>query len=150
MPDLKSISVVSPITQDDFIRYYKFRWQQLRQPLNLAMGSERDGYESISFHCMAIDLDEQIIGVGRISPEANKQMRIRYMAVLDKHRTRGVGSMILKSLLKHAKYQNATRCWLNARSHVVPFYEKNGFKVVKPAETDLEIPHMLMEIYLKP
>jgi|TARA_B110000238_G_C16110769_1_gene432585 hypothetical protein len=53
--------LTSPKSENDFELYYRFRWQQLRQPLNLAEGSERD-----SFHCMALDNDNSIIGIGSI------------------------------------------------------------------------------------
>ena len=152
---LKDVSFISPATESEFKDYYKFRWQQLRQPLDLPIGSERDEFEDASFHCAAIAAPEGIIGIGRISPEPHpscpdKQMRIRYMAVADDYRSRGIGSMIVEKLLLHAQANNVTRCWLNARSDAVPFYEKNGFKVVKSIETDLAIAHFEMEIYLKP
>jgi len=150
LPDLKNISLTSPSTAAEFERYYQFRWQQLRKPLNLPKGSEQDEYESISFHCIAVDSSQEIIAVGRITPESDNQMRIRYMAVADQYQHQGLGSMILRALLRYAQQQNISMCWLNARVEAVSFYEKNGFSVVGCSETDLAIPHKRMEIYLKP
>lgn len=155
MLKLKNIVLTSPVTEDEYKYYYHFRWQQLRQPLDLPLGSEQDKYESVSFHCMARIANNEIVGVGRISPESNRhipqnQMRIRFMAVIDHYRSLGIGSRILQNLLSHADANNISRCWLNARSDAVTFYEKNGFEVVKSIETDLTIPHFEMEIYLKP
>ena len=150
LPDLKNISLTSPNTSIEFERYYQFRWQQLRKPLKLPIGSEQDEYESVSFHCVALDSKQEIIAVGRISPESDNQMRIRYMAVADQYQQQGIGSMILRALLKYAQQQNISMCWLNARLEAVPFYEKNGFIVVGGSETELAIPHKRMEIYLKP
>lgn len=150
LPDLKNISLTSPNTPVEFERYYQFRWQQLRKPLNLPIGSEQDEYESVSFHSVAIDSSQQIIAVGRITPESGNQMRIRYMAVAAQFQHRGIGTMILQALLRYAQQQNIYMCWLNARLEAVPFYEKNGFTVVGDSETDLTIPHKRMEIYLKP
>ena len=143
------------MTEAEFQDYYQFRWQQLRQPLNLPIGSEKDEFESVSFHCTAMKPAEGIIGIGRISPESNQscldeQMRIRYMAVANECRLKGIGSIIIERLLLYAERNQVTRCWLNARAEAVPFYEKNGFAVVKSVETDLAIAHFEMEIYLKP
>ena len=143
---MENIALFSPNTIAEFEHYYQFRWQQLRQPINLPIGSEKDECESTSFHLMAMNERQNIIGVGRISPEDEGVMRIRYMAVASGYRQRGVGSTIVRSLLNYARQHGANRCWLNARADAVEFYKRNGFEVIKAIETDLPIPHFQMEI----
>ena len=77
-----NFTLASPKSADDFERFYLFRWQQLRQPLNLPLGSERDSLDTQSFHCMALYKQNSIIGVGTIQPTDSVAMRIRYMAVI--------------------------------------------------------------------
>jgi predicted GNAT family N-acyltransferase len=146
---LNDIFIKSPVTELELEEYYRFRWAMLRQPLGLALGSEKDALECDAFHCMAVNSSHRILGVGRINNESKQIMRIRYMAVSENYRGQGVGSMILDALLLHAKQKNIYKCWLNARTGAVAFYEKNAFKVVKEIETDLLIPHVQMEIYLE-
>lgn len=112
------------------------------------MGSEQDEYESISFHQAAIDQRNNVIGVGRISPESSAVMRIRYMAVADDFRRQGIGSHIVQNLLAYAKQNNVGMCWLNARENAVEFYRKNGFDVINSIETGLKIAHFQMKIQL--
>ena len=145
---MENIKFISPKTADEFERYYHFRWQLLREPLNLPLGSEQDEHEAVSFHSLAINSEGDIVGVGRISPEHDQQMRIRYMAVASQYRSQGIGSLIVQKLLQYAETNEVAKCWLHARIGAVTFYEKNGFSVVKSIETDIAVPHMLMEINL--
>lgn len=148
LPSTKNIVLSSPSSRTEYEEYFQFRWQHLRRPLGLARGSEQDEYENVSYHCVAFDSNKKIIGVGRITPCSNNDMQIRYMAVSRAYRKIGVGSMILKELLLHAKEQGADRCWLNARVGAVAFYQKNGFEVVRKVDTCLAIAHFLMQIEL--
>ena len=111
-------TVTSPATNEEFDRYYKFRWQQLRQPLQLPLGSERDQFEAEAFHRMALDQDNQIIGVGRIHLQNKTHAQIRYMATAAGMQRHGVGSAILIDLLAYAAEQNIKICWLKSRKPV--------------------------------
>ena len=140
----------SPRTAEEFSAYYNFRWQHLRQPLNMPAGSEQDSNEGDSFHCMAVCPDQTIIGVGRINQESLSVMRIRYMAVNETMQGMGVGSAILSELLNYAKSKHANLCWLNARKQACGFYQKHGFEIVGQTETGLNIPHCRMVKHLGP
>ena len=70
-------TLTKPKSAVEFERYYQFRWQQLRAPLNLPLGSEKDECELKAFHSMALATDNSIIGVGRIHLDAANIMRIR-------------------------------------------------------------------------
>ena len=140
--------LTSPKSDDDFERYFQFRWQHLRKPLNLPLGSERDILDTESFHCMALDNQHSVIAVGSIQPTNNDAMRIRYMAVSAEFRRLGIGSLIIKQLLDHAMKRNASTCWLNARSSAVEFYQQQGFVVLGKVDTDLKVPHFKMEASL--
>lgn len=145
---LCKVLLKSPCSESEFAQYYEFRWQQLRKPLNLPRGSEQDEQELNSFHCSAFISEQTIIGVGRLSPEVNNQMRLRYMAVDEKYRHQGVGSLIVNNLLEYAVSNSIKLCWLNAREEALKFYQKNGFEVTERVQTNLPIPHYRMEIKL--
>lgn len=138
----------SPQFDSDFECYYHFRWEELRRPLNLPLGSERDALDAQSFHCMAVNRENSIVGVGSIQPADNNFMRIRYMAVNAEFHRLGIGSAIIKELLAHANEKGLSGCWLNARSAAVEFYRQHGFDVIGEVETDLAVPHFRMQISL--
>lgn len=139
--------LTSPKSDNDLERYYQFRWQQLRKPLNLPLGSERDPLDVQSFHCMAVSQKNSIIGVGSIQP-ADNAMRIRYMAVSTEFHRLGVGSAIIRELLAHARENGLSECWLNARSTAAGFYRQHGFEVMGEVETELAMPHFKMQTSL--
>lgn len=138
-------TTTSPVTDEEFDRYYQFRWQQLRQPLQFPLGSERDQYEADAYHRMALDQNNQIIGVGRIHLQSKTHAQIRYMATTSAMQRHGVGSAILIDLLEYAAQQNIKICWLKSRASVCAFYQTHGFEITGPAESELPIPHVRME-----
>ena len=142
------VLIKSPSTEQEFASYYQFRWEQLRKPLGLPIGTERDHVEEIAHHCMAVDKGGSLVGVGRIHITPQHDMQIRYMAVDARYQNQGIGSAILKSLLSYAADQQVSRCWLNARFEACHFYEKAGFENLRAVNSELDIPHFRMEIAL--
>ena len=138
-------TLTSPLTDEDFEQYYQFRWQQLRQPLQFPLGSERDEYEADAYHRMALDEGRRIIGVGRIHFPDKSSAQIRFMATAPAMQRRGVGSAILNDLLQYAAQQNFKTCWLKSRESVSAFYQTHGFEITGPAESELPVQHVRME-----
>lgn len=135
----------APVSEEEFTRYFQFRWQQLRQPLQLPLGSEQDALDPQAYHCMAVTTDRTIIGVGRIHLDTPITAQVRFMAVHASYQRRQVGSLILEELLLYAKSVGAKTCWLNARASARDFYQAQGFSVVGEIDSLLGIPHFRME-----
>lgn len=143
---MQDIYLKTPSNDLELAQYYEFRWLQLRKPLSMPLGSEQDQYENESYHCCAMNVQNRVIGVGRITLQSDLTMRIRYMAVDQLYRHQGVGSRILQFLLAHAKQNQVSICWLNAREQAIDFYQKNQFSIVRRIQTDLPIPHYRMQV----
>ena len=137
--------LTSPQTEKEFADYFQFRWQQLRKPLNLPPGSERDEYETQAIHRMAVTPKQQIIGVGRIHFDSAQTMRIRYMAVAEAFQRKGIGHSLLTTLLEVAVAKGAQICWLKSRDDACPFYTRHGFIVTDDIDSNLPIKHLRME-----
>ena len=126
-------------------KYYELRWQILRKPWNMPRGSERDDMEDKSIHVMACD-GNKIVGVARLHFNNSKEAQIRYMAVDEGYRKRGIGSMLLKKLEEIAKEKGAEYVILNARENALGFYEKNGYAIIQKSYVLFgEIQHYKME-----
>ena len=138
----------SPTSAEEFSKYFIFRWEMLRKPLNLPLGSEQDELENHAFHIAAYN-NKNIIGVGRLHIEKNQSARIRYMAVRENYQHQGVGSSILRELEKIAKTKNAETCWLYARETAISFYLNNNYQIKGIATSELEIKHHRMEKVLQ-
>ena len=104
------ITLCKPLTVDEFVSYYHFRWKILRKPWNQPKGSERDGKDKTSIHRMIIEEStNQIIAVGRLHFNTKKEAQIRYMAVADNFRGQGLGTKIVEALEKIALGNGAVR-----------------------------------------
>ncbi|WP_337866877.1 GNAT family N-acetyltransferase [Ignavibacterium sp.] len=137
--------VKSPQTRDEFFKYYDLRWRILRAPWNQPKGSEQDELEGQAIHIVAVE-DEKIVGCGRAHFNTADEAQIRYMAVENQWQGKGVGKLILDELENRVIEKGAKKIILHARESVVKFYEKNGYKIVKPSHTLFgSIPHFLME-----
>lgn len=149
MTDVNALQVTSPQTEKDWEDYYDLRWRILRAPWNQPKGSERVDDDNTSFHAM-IRTDEKVIACGRIHLIDDHTAQIRFMAVEDAFQGMGLGAKVLKFLEKFAMKKKIKKIILQARENAIPFYERNGFSVVK--KTDLlfgSIQHYLMEKNLK-
>ncbi|MEJ5262285.1 MAG: GNAT family N-acetyltransferase [Ignavibacterium sp.] len=136
--------IKSPQTRDEFFKYYDLRWRILRAPWNQPKGSEQDELEGQAIHIIAVE-DEKIVGCGRAHFNTEDEAQIRYMAVENNWQGKGVGKLILDELEKRVIEKGAKKIILHARENVVKFYEKNGYKILKPSHTLFgEIKHFLM------
>ena len=133
-----------PKTSKEWEQYYYLRWQILRAPLNLAKGSEKDDLEDSAIHRAIFD-KEKVVGVGRLHFIDKDTAQIRYMAVLKKSRGKGLGRMLVEEFNQISKENKIFKIFLYAREHVIEFYKKLGFEIIKKAHRFENIQHFLME-----
>ncbi len=125
--------------------YYRLRWEILRKPWKQPYGSERDEMESNAIHIVAIH-DNKVVGVARLHFNSPEEAQVRYMAVDERYRGKGIGSKMLQMMEKMALNRGAVKIILDARENAVEFYRKNGYEIVRPSKVLFgEIKHFLME-----
>jgi predicted GNAT family N-acyltransferase len=101
---------------------------------------ERDEDDTRCVHVLARTLDGIPIAAGRLSPEG----KIGRMAVLRGWRGRGVGTMMLCTLLDLARTRKLAAVVLHAQRDAVPFYLNHGFAIAGPEFEEAGIPHVTM------
>jgi GNAT superfamily N-acetyltransferase len=99
---------------------------------------------------------EALLGVGRTGPEPHPRhprdgdWRIRGMAVEPEAREAGVGALVLRALIDHARESGGRRAWCNARTGAAGFYARADFR--REGE-EFEVPdvgpHVLMSRSLR-
>lgn len=119
--------LITPTTDNQLNKYFHFRWQMLREPWRMPIGSERDEYDSMSHHRMIVDSRGYPMAIGRLYITPDCEGQIRYMAVKANRRSKGMGSLILVALESLARQEGAKRLVCNAREDAIPFYAKNWF-----------------------
>ncbi|EOW9308904.1 YiiD C-terminal domain-containing protein [Vibrio cholerae] len=120
--------LITPTTDNQLNKYFHFRWQMLREPWRMPIGSERDEYDSMSHHRMIVDSRGYPMAIGRLYITPDCEGQICYMAVKANRRSKGMGSLILVALESLARQEGAKRLVCNAREDAIPFYAKNGFE----------------------
>lgn len=137
--------ITKPQTPEEFERYYDLRWRILRAPWDQPRGSEKDEKEDEAIHVMACEEDGIPVGVGRAHFNSPEEAQVRYMAVEENQRGKGVGELILKELERRAGQKGAVYMVLNARDNAVAFYERYGYRIIKQSHTLFgSIPHFEM------
>jgi|TARA_B100001769_G_scaffold156248_1_gene122694 predicted GNAT family N-acyltransferase len=134
----------SPDNKEEFDKYDLFRWKILRQPIGKSVQSLKDEHENSSFHLIGL-IDKKIVACGRLHLNSPDEAQIRYMAVDNYHRGKGIGKQVVEELESYAKLKKVDSIILNARDHAIRFYEKSGYEVVGPYKgSDTGIPHSKM------
>lgn len=121
--------LITPKTENQWNKYYQFRWQMLREPWRMPVGSERDEFDTMSYHRMITDSRGRPMAIGRLYITPDNEGQIRFMAVKQNRRSKGLGSLVLVALESLARQEGAKRLVCNAREDAIAFYQKNGFEL---------------------
>ena len=135
----------SPETNQEWEAYLLFRWEVLRKPLGMSKESLADSIEDESFHLMGVDDQNRVIASGRVHFNSSEEAQIRYMAVDDNFKRKGIGSEIVFQLESYASSKGAEFIILNAREKAIIFYKNLGYEEIGPYESDTGIPHKTMK-----
>ena len=137
--------IKSPESKKEWQNYFIFRWELLRKPLGMSKESLEDDIEDSSYHLMGINDENDVIASGRVHFNNKKEAQIRYMAVKDSYKRKGIGSEIVIKLEDYATSKGAERMVLNARENALSFYLSLGYIEKGPYQSDTGIPHSKME-----
>jgi predicted GNAT family N-acyltransferase len=107
---------------------------------NIPVELEWDEMDVLSLHAVAYDEGGQAIGTARLLPNRH----IGRMAVLEEMRGRGIGGLLLQTMMEAARAHGAHEVVLNAQVAVIPFYRRHGFAEEGDEFDDAGIPHKLM------
>ncbi len=124
------MEIRSPETDTEFEAYYDLRWRVLRQPWGQSPGSERDELDDDATHVAGYDEVKGLVCVGRLHAVETGVGQVRYMAVEEPLRGRGLGQAVLNELERLAKRQGMSVIVLDAREAAVGFYRRNGYEAV--------------------
>ncbi len=114
-------------TKEEFESSFNLRWHLLRKPWHQTRGSEQDDIEDQCYHLIAIDKEQNVIGIARLQSNSMSEAQIRYMAVATNHQKLGVGRALLDRLEAHAIDLGHGHIMLDARENATGFYTKLGY-----------------------
>ena len=135
-----SVSIADWSIHEDVI--YSIREQVFVQEQGVPIELERDDQDNSCAHVIAELVDSKLmIATGRVLSDGH----IGRMAVLAPFRESGVGSLVLGTLIRIAAAE-LTTVYLNSQLGAIPFYERQGFKVVGQDFLDAGIIHRRMTL----
>ncbi|MDO4640268.1 MAG: GNAT family N-acetyltransferase [Neisseria sp.] len=145
MKILYTDDITSPIYSDAVaIRKTVFVEEQ-GVPLSL----EIDENEAVCIHFVLYDEHNQATATCRILPEPGREKVIlQRMAVLEAHRGRQLGKVLLEAAIDFAKQQNYLLIELHAQISARGFYEKMGFEPFGEVFEEAGITHVHMRMAL--
>jgi predicted GNAT family N-acyltransferase len=101
---------------------------------------EWDGIDGDCRHALAEDGAGHAVGCARLLPDGH----IGRMAVLRDWRGRGVGAALLRLLVAEARVAGHARVALNAQTHALAFYARQGFVACGEEFLEAGIAHRAM------
>ncbi len=118
------------------------RTQVFVKEQGIALEIDFDGLDEVATHVLVVS-GNLSVGTGRILEDGH----IGRIAVLKSARKQGVGTMVLKALIREAKKRGYKRVYLGAQIQVTGFYEKLGFNVCSDVFLDAGLEHIKMELF---
>ncbi|HEU0219962.1 MAG TPA: GNAT family N-acetyltransferase [Gallionella sp.] len=105
---------------------------------------EWDGLDENCRHALALSLQGDAIGCGRMIPDGH----IGYIAVLPQWRKQKVGTAIMEALLNYARAHDYPQVSVDVQPQYVPFYRSIGFVGRGEAFIDAGLPRIKMSLKL--
>src|SRR5689334_2075211 len=131
MTDRKSMfTIKSPKTHADFKAYYALRYRVLSEPWGLPKGTEKDDYEPISEHFMAVNEKDEVVGVVKLYEKDKEVGHISHMAVSPEHQRKGIGHLLLETVEQRARQRGFLTLGTIASASATAYFEKYGFRIV--------------------
>ena len=136
-------TIKTPVTHDDFKAYYALRYKVLREPWGHPKGTEKDDYEPISEHFMAVDEKQNVVGVVKFYEKSPGVGYVSHLAVAVEHQHKGIGKLLLTTVEQRARERNFNLLGAMSRVTATAYFEKVGFKIAGMPVPHLGITHVV-------
>ena len=125
------MEIIEPATPEEFEKYYRLRYETLREPWGEPEGRERVADDATAIHAMLVDDDGEAVGVCRLHLNTPQEGQLRFMAIREDKRGQQLGFRLMEYMEARAKALGVITLMLHARPNAVNFYRRNGYEVIK-------------------
>jgi len=136
-------TIKTPTTHDDFKAYYALRYRVLSEPWGHAKGTEKDDYEPISQHFMAVNETNEVVGVVKMYQKDECVGHISHLAVAPEYQHKGIGRLLLNAVEEHALAHGFCALGTMARATATVYLEKFGFHIAGMSTPHLGTTHLV-------
>lgn len=124
------IKIVVPQTREEFKEYYDLRYKVLREPWGMQKGTEKDDFEPISKHFMAVDEESgKILAVVKLYEKEPGVGCFSHLAVATSEQNKGIGKILMNFIEEEAKKDGFTSLGMLARLNTTAYFERAGYKM---------------------
>jgi N-acetylglutamate synthase-like GNAT family acetyltransferase len=124
------IEIKTPKTREDFKAYYDLRYKVLREPWGLPKGTEKDDYEPLAFHFMAIDTKTgELVGCARLYEREDGAAWYSHLAVESDRQKSGIGKQLTHHIESVAREKGYKVIGCLSRLNTTKYFEKSGYKI---------------------
>lgn len=124
------IIIKAPESKDDFKTYYALRYQVLREPWGQPKGTEKDDFEPISRHFMAVDEETgNVLGVVKWFEKESGTGQFSHLAVARDFQRQGIGHLLLEKVEKEAQAQGYSVLGAMSRLTSTAYFERHGYHI---------------------
>jgi len=120
------------------------REEILRKPLGLAFDPEKLKEEATDYH-IGIKYHGHIIACLVLTPDKDKSIRMRQVAVINTWQHKGLGRRMVRYAERYARDHGFKLMFCHAREDSIPFYTHLDFKPEGEPFIELGITHQRME-----
>ncbi|WP_438951950.1 GNAT family N-acetyltransferase [Porticoccus sp.] len=142
--DFFPIEVEQTSWQNSNAQLKAIRYQVFVKEQHVPEEEEIDEYDLTAIHWLAYGPHDTAMATARMLPDG----QIGRMAVLEEYRQMGVGSAMMRKIIKYAVREGLQKLTLNAQIKALPFYEGLGFASEGEPFIDAGIPHKKMVLDL--
>ena len=132
-----------PVTHADFKAYYALRYKVLSEPWGHPKGTEKDDYEPISDHFMAVNEKGAVVGVVKLYEKSAGAGYISHLAVAVEYQHKGIGQLLMETVEQRARERNFKTIGALARVTATSYFEKVGFHIAGMPTLHLGTTHLV-------
>jgi N-acetylglutamate synthase-like GNAT family acetyltransferase len=136
-------TIKTPKSRDDFKAYYALRYRVLREPFGYPKGTEKDDYEPISEHFMAISENGEVVGVAKLYEKAEGVGHVSHLAVAPDYQHKGIGHLLLQTMEQRAREKGFKIIGTTARTTASAYFERFGFRIMGIPTPHLGTTHLV-------
>lgn len=138
------IFIKQPTTKEEFKEYYALRYQVLREPWGQPKGTEKDDFEPLSQHFMAVDDGTgHVVGVVKLFEKAPGVASMSHLAIAKAWQKHGIGTMLMKYVEDVARKEGYKVLGGLTRVTATAFFEKFGYQIAGLPSVHFGTVHMV-------
>lgn len=122
------VKIVVPKTREEFKEYYDLRYKVLREPWGMQKGTEKDDFEPISQHFMAVDEENhKVVGAVKLYEKEPGVGCFSHLTVATQYQSKGIGKMLISLVEEEARKDGYKILGTQARLNTTAYFERAGY-----------------------